>query len=401
MDDLGVTVTEWLGLEVEAAERIAQRAGVRLRSVHRHEYAGRVAPVAEFDVDGVLFSFIPGGEVDLGFDPSGWSPTDAELASFLGDEDALNPFVAGAVPTVPPGGDVSDMREHLAEHTTSPRRVVVAPLLVAVESREAGVRDVGLDHPVIAAILAEQPSRAEGIHIEDMFKPDDDTTTYGRVRYDETGRPVEAWLAEHTTYTTIVDQLSRSGQRLLTPDEWEHAAALGGQTLFAWGDRCPDRSDDDRLGTPDGRWFSWTQPKLAGLRIAENPYNVEVSLDPTQVRGGDGGGGIPRRGSLVSPVVAPRTGVHRQHARRVSPSPKQRASAMGPPGNRDQPVRPTNLLRSGGDHRRAKPTGPLHARRAPLRGHSVPLGDLIYGPVIRRVAGGVHICSDHVGNEPR
>jgi hypothetical protein len=297
MADLALTVTEWLGLEVEAAERIArgiaQRSRVRLRRVYRHEYAGRISPVAEFDVDGILFCFVPGGEVDLGFDPSGWSPTDAELASFLGDEEALNPFAAGAVQEVPPGGDVLDMRQHLARYTTSPRRVVVQPLLVAVESSEAGVGEVGLDHPVIAAILARQPSRLEGVHVEDMFKPDDDTTTYGRVRYNEAGRPVEAWLAENTTYATIVDHLSRRDQRLPTPDEWEHAAALGAQTLFAWGDRCPDRSDDDdRLGTPDGRWFSWTQPKLAGLRIAENPYDVEVTLDPIQVRGGDGGGAI-------------------------------------------------------------------------------------------------------------
>ncbi len=247
-----------------------------------------------FDVAGCAFCLVPGGPVQLGFDEQAWAPTEEEMASFLRDPQALDLF-ATSVPQPWQAPDwtaeeLADIRAHLATRTTRPRQTTVATLLAAVDAQEAGVTEASLDHPLIQAILAEQPQRVEGTHIVDMFKPDEDATTYGRVRYNQAGRPVQAWLAAHTTYHGVVTDLAQRGLRLLDPDEWEHAVAFGGQTLFPWGDRCPDRQTDTTIGTPDGAWFDSTQPKLSGLHIAENPYHLELTIDPAQVRGGDAGG---------------------------------------------------------------------------------------------------------------
>ena len=75
-------------------------------------------------------------------------------------------------------------------------------------------------------------------------------------------------------------ELAKHGWRLPTEDEFE--AAAGGE-LFAWGNEIPD-------GIPYGKLTTFTKHKektLRGLRLNDNPYNVE--LVSTAFKMGDGG----------------------------------------------------------------------------------------------------------------
>jgi hypothetical protein len=290
-----VTAVEWRGLSEGAAggiaRAVARRMGVEFVRVFGHEYCGRRSPVAEFDVGGRTFCLVPGGPVRLGFDERAWWPTEEEMASFLGDPDALEPFSQRDRPAHTPqwtGEELGAVRAHLAACTTRPREVDVPCLLVAAEAEEAGVTEVGVDHPRIREILAQGPP-CEGLttFMEGWNAPDDDTRTFRRIRFDPAGRPVQAWLVAHTTYRDVVGSLAAAGQRLLDPDEWEHAVGFGARTLFPWGDRCPDRYTAAGFGTPDGVSTPLGVPLLSGLRFTGS--GVELTGAVAEVRAGDGG----------------------------------------------------------------------------------------------------------------
>ncbi|WHT18401.1 hypothetical protein N8J89_35690 [Crossiella sp. CA-258035] len=220
-----LTAADWPALDVPAARRVAEglarRHGIGLREVFRYTYAGRGAPVAVFDVAGRDFALVPGGAVPLGFDERGWTPSEEEMASFLGDEDALSP-AAEPVRSTPyepefAAEDLTEIRAGLARWTTRPRVVELPSLLVAVQAEPVGERG-----------------------------------------------PAEVAAA-----------LAAAGQRLPEPDEWEHAAASGARTLFPWGDRFPSSANT----------IDPSVPNLFGLRIAHHPDEPELTADPAVVLG--------------------------------------------------------------------------------------------------------------------
>lgn len=81
-------------------------------------------------------------------------------------------------------------------------------------------------------------------------------------------------------------RVATEGFRLLTDDEWEHAVRGGSTALFRWGDVWPD-------GIPFAHETHFTAhhvPTAFGLRLLDDPYQVEVVDAPLGFRGGDGGG---------------------------------------------------------------------------------------------------------------
>ena len=83
-----------------------------------------------------------------------------------------------------------------------------------------------------------------------------------------------------------VARLAAAGQRLLTPDEWEHACGAGATTLFRWGDDNPDSDPwSARTGPHRG-------PNLFGLLIGQDPYCEERTASRDVVCGGDGGSAV-------------------------------------------------------------------------------------------------------------
>ncbi|GAA3160015.1 hypothetical protein GCM10010466_58580 [Planomonospora alba] len=76
--------------------------------------------------------------------------------------------------------------------------------------------------------------------------------------------------------------LAERGTRPPTPDEWEYPCGAGSPHLFRWGDGCPG-------GGPLARSGPHRLPNLFGLRIAQDPYRVEMTSDERAACGGDGG----------------------------------------------------------------------------------------------------------------
>jgi hypothetical protein len=98
--------------------------------------------------------------------------------------------------------------------------------------------------------------------------------------------------------------LAADGLRLPTADEWEYACSggddgAGAPTIFHWGDtipaRLPARHDlpynttEGDGGDENGDERIEMEPNGFGLRIAFDPYDLELVTGPDEFRGGDGG----------------------------------------------------------------------------------------------------------------
>ncbi|BCJ41036.1 hypothetical protein GCM10010168_46650 [Actinoplanes ianthinogenes] len=265
---------QWSRLDLGAAEAVARsiaaRSGATLIEVRAHEYAGRPGPVAFFLVAGERFAFVPGGEVTVGFDGDRFEPTPRQAASFAESADEY--------------GIEQDIRQFTDAVTAARRTVVVPPLLVAVEAAEAGVVAVPPDHPEIVRRVERARRRP---------RPAAEPAP-GEIEWSGAARAIlrpdwtveAAWLLGSPSYDGEVDRLAGLGQRLLTPDEWEHACGGGVATLFRWGDDNPD-------GDP---WSAETgphrEPNRFGLHIGQDPYREERTASRDVVCGGDGGSAV-------------------------------------------------------------------------------------------------------------
>ncbi|MFD8483919.1 hypothetical protein [Kitasatospora sp. NPDC059673] len=293
---------EWLLFDrtaaASAAGAAAREAGGVVTSIHRHEYAGRSAYNAIIEIDGRPFGFVPGGHVRLGFDPKSWTPSGDEVLSYLGSQQALTSYPEFAdfesddraeARACLTDSTVEGIRAHLAAATSRPRAVSLKAFLAATHADEAGVREAPLDHPIVTVLVQEWEPGCQEL-VGDLILPETDTGTHGRVHFAPDGKPTAAWLAAHTTYDAITDELARTGRRLPTPDEWEHAYAFGARGLFPRGDRMPiwRPGRDDTLVTPDGVRVPQTSPMLSGLHMAQH-YHWELTGDRREVRGTDGG----------------------------------------------------------------------------------------------------------------
>ena len=266
-----VDVAQWLRLDFDAAEKVAKsiavRSGATLAEVRAHEYAGRRGLVAVFLEGGEQFAFVPGGEVTVGFDGDRFEPTPQQQASFADSADEY--------------GIEEDIRQFTDSVTSCRRTVVVPPLLVAVEAVEAGAVAVPPEHPDIvrrADKLRRQP-RSAGEPAPGQVE----WSRAARVTLRPDWTVEAAWLLGGPSYDGEIARLGGLGQRLLTPDEWEHACGAGATTLFRWGDANPD-SDPYSEGTGPHRG-----PNLFGLHIGQDPYCEERTATRGVVCGGDGG----------------------------------------------------------------------------------------------------------------
>jgi hypothetical protein len=201
-------------------------------------------------------------------------------------------------------GGATRPRDFVNAQTSAPRLVYVATTLVEVESREIGLEPVGPDDPAYGELRrqlrGEGPTRMEYAsgHLDGCYIMERNA--------DGTCR---AWRRPLTTSAEVETALAAQGLRLPTCDEWERACGAGATTLFRWSDDTPadfypgEASAEDRrqrrawalsggrlaYSRPPVVWDIHERPNLFGLRIAMNPYRVDLVADGPRALGGDGG----------------------------------------------------------------------------------------------------------------
>ncbi len=233
-----------------AAQVEAASVTVRVR-----EFAGRRGWIALFDVAGSRFAFVPGA---------------AEFGISLG------------------------IQEFIASVTSPAGTAVVPPLLVSVTATEADLVPLPPGHPEITGLLARHRRQGPAPRQIEWHRQ-------ARVTLDPDWTVTGAWLFQVRSYQQATAQLAGAGQRLLTPDEWEHACGAGATTLFRWGDACPPGTVPRPAGTGPHR-----EPNAWGLEIGQDPYRAERTADPTVICGGDGGGMIHGGAGWFLPLRHPR-----------------------------------------------------------------------------------------------
>lgn len=278
----------WLSADERDIEREARALAerwptldVRFRGVRTLDYAGQPARSAVFDVGDSEFALVPTGSYPIGFDVDGYDP----------DPDIRRSYAQSVRDGFRFPGSFA---EYLKCSLAPPSHVEVPAMLVEVTARRAGYVRVATDDPRVAKLLATDDPRFAKLlaRVRDRGSYEES----GRFRIERRDGGYAAWVIRPVSREALVQQLASHGFRLPTADEWQVACSAGRQTLFRWGATCPlDRTPVDEViynpsVYPGIKPFALhVTPNAWGLRIAEDPYQVELVAEPDLMRGGDGG----------------------------------------------------------------------------------------------------------------
>ena len=261
-------------------------AGFEFQALESRAYAGRGADVAFFKKGGTLFALIPGWSGALGFDVACWEPNQDELKSWKRTAEEYE------IPET--------ISEYVKSQTLRVRAVELPPFLVEIAAWEPGWKSVDAnDAEVRKALRAHQFSGSIEIHQGGSLL---------RARR-KSGGALIAERALPLTYRQAAQGLREF--RFPSSDEWEYACGGGRDSLFRWGDHAPyDRYPTDispaeaewgrkwvlsggKLERPPqgfvSDWDFHREPNAFGLRIASDPYKIELTAAAGITRGGDGG----------------------------------------------------------------------------------------------------------------
>ena len=257
---------EWQKLSEEQKYRYSEELAAHLpqsvifKGLRFYPDGGPELSIAIFEYGGALFSLMPGGEVQIGYEADNFRPTDEQIESFQDNAEEY-------------GFDL-DIYSYVQSVTTPPRKVTIAPMLVEIQPTKIGLEAISSEELKIQNLLQDFPD-SPSVNCGDR---------YGFDRGKDGS--VAAWQIISKTQEDIATELAAEGLRLLTFGEWEYACGAGSTTLFRWGDFSPsDFYPTNNLAD----WKLHLQPNLFGLHIAQNPYDCEIISDKHTVRGGDGG----------------------------------------------------------------------------------------------------------------
>lgn len=256
---LAWALPRWSDLSPEDRERFARAVptaigrGTFLEIVEMSQ-GDLTHAVARYDVDAREMVLIPGGEVTLGWERAPldslqetWEQVRAQVDRPHGIQVVLSALEGSETEQLPFAP--KQLHAWLDEKLSAHRTVTLAPYL-------------------IEAVAAQVP-----------------------------WSDIDA--SQHDEIWALDASLRAKGQRLATPDEWEHAASGGSRALFRWGNYWPN--DVDTYCATEGEAF---RPNAFGLTISVDPYWPEVVSDGGQMRGGDGGemvcGGAPAFASWLT-----------------------------------------------------------------------------------------------------
>jgi hypothetical protein len=257
---------EWQKLSEEQKYRYSEELAAHLpqsvifKGLRFYPDGGPELSIAIFEYGGALFSLMPGGEVQIGYEADNFRPTDEQIESF---QDTAEEYEFDL-----------DIYSYVQSVTTPPRKVTIAPMLVEIQPAKIGLEAISSEALKIQNLLQDFPD-SQSVNCGDR---------YGFERGKDGS--VAAWQIISKTQEDIATELAAEGVRLLTFDEWEYACGAGSTTLFHWGDFSPsDFYPTNNLAD----WKLHLQPNLFGLHIAQNPYDCEIISDKHTVRAGDGG----------------------------------------------------------------------------------------------------------------
>jgi hypothetical protein len=298
-----LSVSDWAGMRDDVARRECEamaRAlphGLEFSDLKMHEYCGRTHRIARFirseAGDLAQFVLVPGGDVSLGFDGHDFKPSYRQTESFTRSAEHFDLGLS--------------IHQIVDTQTSSRRTACVPPMLVEVDAREVEPRQdldpVSEGDPMFEKFGSEHPLSRKTEH-------------YGGVLGDHSyiverhgDGVLRVWHRPPMTMQYLEARLNKTGMRLLTCDEWEHACGAGAATLFRWGDDTPgdfyptDTGAEDRVlkrawalsggklayAAAPATWDLHSRPNLLGLRIANDPYKLELVSDRPRALGGDGG----------------------------------------------------------------------------------------------------------------
>lgn len=220
-----------------------------------------------FEYDQATFALLPGGEAQLGFDPS-WRPTAQENHSWRQSQEEF----------LLPGRSLT---EFVAMHTRPARTTWIPPLLVEVKAQSLEWEPLSMDDRVLQN-LKGRLAPGETLEYNEEWR-------HLKLSRSQDGHHFRGWRnRSQPTYAQVLAELEGQGFRLPSQDEWEYACAAGSRSLFHWGDHVPCDCYPDQ----PGGWDLHRRPNRFGLSIASNPYQLELLRESGLSAGGDGGSNI-------------------------------------------------------------------------------------------------------------
>lgn len=253
-----LSVDEWQQLDDDQAETLARELVtelpqlIKFRRVVTHRFNQKSYRVAYFEYDDSLFVLVPGGEAEIGFEASTFSPTPEQVTSFEVSKANL--------------GLETTFHDYIQQVTTPLRSVSFECMLVEVAAFPIGLASLGsgLMYDTLVDALATKGLRLLTFDEWEYVCGAGATTLF---RWGNT------CPSDHYPIT-----------RLVNANRLKHQWIQTGQLL--------------QLEPDDPTWDIHLKSNPFGLKIAQNPYNCEVVgelSDPDsfiqipKVRGGDGG----------------------------------------------------------------------------------------------------------------
>lgn len=258
---------EWAAASPKTRERFCRDLVARLPSgfafVGLAEYAlgDQQRVVGEFELDNSRFVYVPGGEVELGFDAAEWEPTEEERRSYQYSAEDY--------------GLSESIREYTNACTGPRRRATVASMVVEQRTQEPGWTPISPSdaREAMGDAFPDPPSSVQLVHgdMRVRCRVEVDGVSYASAN-GETRDDIEARIAPF---------------RLPANDEWEYLCGAGSSSLYRWGNHAP--CDHYPVDVRSSHTDFHLQPTACGVFVTGDPYISELMSDRPSTRGGDGG----------------------------------------------------------------------------------------------------------------
>jgi hypothetical protein len=151
---------EWQKLSGEQKYRYSEELAAHLphsvifKGLRFYPDGGPELSIAIFEYKGALFSLMPGGEVQIGYEADNFRPTDEQIESFQDNAEEY-------------GFDI-DIYSYVNSVTTPPRKVTIAPILVEIQLAKIGLEAISSEELKIQNLLQDFPD-SQSVNCGDRY----------------------------------------------------------------------------------------------------------------------------------------------------------------------------------------------------------------------------------------